>query len=310
MRCSVTCSRILQMKVKHPSTLAEDIYTLLDRQVHHDPDPRLLAEYGERASATLARSFELRDKPRDTSKIWFSDLGEECERKLWYTFNQTESSETLMGHTLFKFSYGDILEDKVLYLAKEAGHRVEGEQDRVEQIHPAEGVTLSGRIDAVIDGVLIDVKSTSSYGYSKYTKEGLNPGNDTFGYLWQLSGYFHKYGKLENTPGFVWIDKQNGHIAYTEIEPYTEEQVDDEVARIASVIKQDKVKGFRQRVKAEGKSGNEVLSIKCSYCPFKQHCWSKAEGGPGLRTFIYSNGPKYFTKVVNLPRVYEVTGEE
>ena len=98
---------------KHPSTLGEDIYALLDRSVHHEPNPDLLKEYGERASATLARSFELRDKPRDPTKLWFSDLGETCERKIWYTFNAQYQSETIQGHSLFKFSYGDQIEDKV-----------------------------------------------------------------------------------------------------------------------------------------------------------------------------------------------------
>lgn len=296
------------MTTKKIDTLSEDIYTLFDRDVEHTPDPRLLAEYGERASATLARSFEQRNKPRDPNKLWFSDLGEQCERKIWYTFNQPNEGEIFNGSTLFKFSYGDTLEDKVLYLAKEAGHRVENEQSRVEQLYPESGVTLSGRIDAVIDGVLVDVKSTSSYGYKKYTTEGLTTSNDTFGYLWQLSGYYHKFSDSLDECGFVWIDKQNGHINYQAIVPYSNEEVDNEVERITNIIRSPEVSGIpRLPSKPEGKSGNEVLDTKCSYCQFKEHCWSVGEGGPGLRTFIYSTGPRYFTKVANPPRVYEVT---
>ena len=53
----------------------------------------------------------------------------------------------------------------------------------------------------------------------------------------------------------------------------------------------------------DGKSGNMKLSVPCSYCSFKEHCW------PELRTFIYSNGPRYLTKVVRTPDVYEATDE-
>jgi hypothetical protein len=53
----------------------------------------------------------------------------------------------------------------------------------------------------------------------------------------------------------------------------------------------------------EGKSGNRKLGVGCSYCPFKNECWS------GLRTFIYSSGPVFLTKVVREPKVLEVNPE-
>ena len=50
----------------------------------------------------------------------------------------------------------------------------------------------------------------------------------------------------------------------------------------------------------DGKSGNRKLAIGCSYCQFRDKCY------PNLRTFAYSNGPKYLTKVVKEPFVAEV----
>ena len=48
------------------------------------------------------------------------------------------------------------------------------------------------------------------------------------------------------------------------------------------------------------KSGNRKLGVVCSYCPFKRSCW------PGLRTFLYSDGPTYLTHVDRVPEVREV----
>ena len=50
----------------------------------------------------------------------------------------------------------------------------------------------------------------------------------------------------------------------------------------------------------DGKSGNLKLGVGCSYCAYKHHCW------PDLRTFIYSTGPRFLTRVTRLPNVPEV----
>jgi hypothetical protein len=39
------------------------------------------------------------------------------------------------------------------------------------------------------------------------------------------------------------------------------------------------------------------LDTGCSYCPHKFNCW------PDLKTYYYSTGPRYLTKVVREPRV-------
>ena len=51
---------------------------------------------------------------------------------------------------------------------------------------------------------------------------------------------------------------------------------------------------------ADGKSGNMKLPVGCSYCSYKHECY------PKLRTFIYSNGPKFLTEVGKVPSVLEV----
>ena len=48
----------------------------------------------------------------------------------------------------------------------------------------------------------------------------------------------------------------------------------------------------------DGKSGNMKLGTQCSYCEFKKVCW------PDLKTYIYSSGPRYLTKVVREPKVF------
>ena len=194
----------------------------------------------------------------------------------------------------------------MLWLAEEAGHVVRYPQERVE-LELDNGWKVSGRIDAVIDGTLVDVKSTSSYGYKRY-KEGLDATNDSFGYRWQL-GFYHSFlnpeVQLNDVSGFVWIDKQNGHIKYTPCPDVPTEQDirvrAEEIAEAVDMDESDVPRAFTPE--PYGKSGNLKLPIGCSYCAHKYKCWRDSNAGMGVRTFMYSNGPVHFTDIKRAPNI-------
>jgi hypothetical protein len=293
--------------------IEKDIYHKLDSAVSHNPSPELAAGYAMRIGGELAKATRPRSSERGTGKLWASDLGESCDRKTYYKFCEPDKAAPLMGHTKFKFLYGNILEEAVLYLAEEAGHLVEGQQAPVKVVVPTGEWEVSGRIDGVVDHVLVDVKSTSSFGYKKYEKEGLNKSNDTFGYLWQL-GYYHNFikgipNRKRDEAGFLWIDKQNGHILYQDVisELPTHEEIRTRIDDKIRVVELATEPPRPFKAKAEGKSGNMKLDTKCSYCDFNKHCWRDANGGKGLRTYLYNFGPVHLTEVVREPRVQEIT---
>ena len=107
---------------KHISTLSEDIYDVLLDGSDHDPSAKLAADYAMRIGGELAKSTLKRDKPREMGKLWASDIGKKCPRQLWYQFHEPDKGTPLEGYTKFKFLYGNILEEAVLYMAEEAGH--------------------------------------------------------------------------------------------------------------------------------------------------------------------------------------------
>lgn len=253
---------------------------------------------------------------RDAPTLRMSNLGTSCDRKLWYSVKHPELGEPLSGPVHFKFLYGDILERVVLGLAEIAGHTVEGEQDELI----VEGV--KGHRDAVIDGRLIDVKSATTHSFQKFSNHKLRT-DDPFGYLTQIGTYLHASQndplvKDKDKASFVAVDKQLGHIA---VDTYEFPDVGEPTpgadgrhlgaGRASPVV--EHVLGKKQILSREtppdrafsdipdGKSGNRKLGTECSYCPFKHACW------PGLRTFNYSNGPTFLTKVEREPNVVEKT---
>lgn len=215
-------------------------------------------------------------------------------RKLWYSINTPEEGEKLDGQTRFKFLYGDILESLVLFLAKAAGHDVQGGQETVSI------AGVDGHRDAVIDGVLVDVKSASSYGYKKFEAHGLE-GADPFGYLDQINAYLFASQddtlvKEKNKAAFLAIDKTLGKMC---LDTYDANGVDyvDKIESIRSVLVQPKPPARCYEDVPDGKSGNRKLGIECSYCAFKWKCW------PGLKQFNYASGPVFLTRIAREPRV-------
>lgn len=161
-------------------TLVKDIYSVVEG--NGGWDETVHQYFLERSDATL-RGRVMAEKEERPNTLRMSNIGKPCARALWYHVNNdglTHSPEALPAKAQLKFLYGDILEDLLLALAKAAGHRVEGEQDvmRVGDI--------VGHRDCVIDGVLIDVKSASTWSFkNKFACNGLKDGPeaDGFGYI-------------------------------------------------------------------------------------------------------------------------------
>jgi hypothetical protein len=220
-------------------------------------------------------------------------------RQLWYD-KRYGREEKFPPYTIFKFIYGDLIESLLLLLAKLSGHDVKARQAKVV----VEGV--NGSIDAEIDGVTVDAKSASEYAFRKF-RDGTLSEDDPFGYMEQLAGYCEG----RDTDGaFLAANKVTGHIAYLPVSR-------EELQRTINV--RERINYLKTAVdanvepercyddKPDGESGNRVLGTNCSYCAHKSRCWSDSNGGMGLRTFLYSSGPKFFTKVAREPKVREVT---
>lgn len=274
-------------------TLPEDIFRLFDPSQTHILDEDNLAVFAENVKALLRMRFKEWVAPENPLR--FSSLGKP-NRQIWFAAHPDgHTREAMLPKVYLKFLYGDLIEQLVLLLAKEAGHTVEDEQAEVE----IDGV--KGHIDAKVDGVVVDVKSASPFGYQKFEKD-LILQDDAFGYVAQLSGYADVL-----TPGAdaAWIanNKVDGNICVTPLTQTVIKHYDPSVRikELKAVIASDEIPPLCYEPIPDGKSGNLKLPIGCSYCDWKFRCH------PDVRTFIYSTGPRYLTKVVKLPDVPEVT---
>ena len=288
---------------KTTDNLVDDIYAMMESK---DADPSVNVEqeierFGEGVKALMRTEFG-REKREDNRKLRLSNIGR-TDKYLWNHFNGTEKEE-IQPHTYVKFMYGHLIEEMLIFLTRMAGHTVTNEQ----KVCKVNGIV--GHMDCSIDGVVTDVKSASSFGFKKF-KDGSLAFDDPFGYIDQIKAYAHSEG--ETKFGWLAMDKANGHLTYLKYDLEDKQSpvyeilkapITERIEHVKKLVEQPEPTEWCTQPVPDGKSGNTKLSIGCSYCQFKDHCY------PNLRVFNYAYGPKYLVNVVNEPRVREILLDE
>lgn len=280
---------------KDISTLVEDIYGLMENGVD-EVDEDLLDRFGDLCKDVLRGALVQRER---VPSIRMSNIGKpDCQT--WHELHGTKG-EPLRGPTLIKFAYGHVIEALILSLAETAGHSVENQQYSGD----VDGVT--GHIDCTIDGQLVDAKSCSNFAFNNKFLDEAELGSDDFGYYGQASGY----EGIMHKPFYGWlaVNKETGAIRVSRANRDNIPDVHETIARKRSVESSDTFTGRCFEPVEFQKGGNLALCVTCSYCPFKWACWSDANDGVGLRSFLYANKPVYLVRVEKLPKVPETTDE-
>jgi len=291
--------------MKELETVVEDIYTLLEKgykgaalEYYNNPNnpefkefvniTRIVKDFGKSMEDLLWDQVIF--KKRDKRTLRMSNIGK-TDRYLWLLERETKQ-ERMLPHVLMKFLYGHMVEELVLTLAQLSGHKVTDKQRKISVND------IQGSIDCKLDGVLVDVKTTSSYGLKKF-KDGTIRDNDPFGYVDQLRGYASALETDEG--GWLAIDKTSGHmVVHRESFKYDEESIEDRIEHVKKMVKQEQIPEQCHDTVPDGKSGNTKLCVECSYCPYKRTCF------PDMKVFSYSTGPRFLVNVVNYPKVPEI----
>lgn len=275
---------------KNLQDLPNDIYALFNPDEDHVLNEENLSAFLSSMEQTL-RS-RLAKAQEQSSPLRFSALGKP-DRQLWYDGHPDGEEEKLSTKTLFRFLYGDVIENLLVFLIKEAGHTVEREQEEIEV------AGVKGHIDCLVDGVVVDIKSASPFGFKKF-KENSVTEDDPFGYVAQLSGYA---AVLTPDKSAAWIamDKVSGEICVSSLSNSIIQDYPPEprIEHLKEVLDLPEPPARCYEDEPDGKSGNRKLGTACSYCKHKARCW------PGLRGFFYAGRPRFLTEVARTPDVME-----
>jgi hypothetical protein len=274
--------------VKSIHTLIPDIYRTIENDQWFTQE--VSERFGREVGSKLVETFGSRDK---VSSLRLSKVGAHCPCQLWHSVHTPMAAERLPAWVRIKFAYGHILEALVIDMAKAAGHLVEGEQDEII----FDGV--KGHRDCIIDGAIVDVKSANSRSFQKIKAKQVRTDPFLGAYLDQLDGYvagsvMDPRVLVKDRGYLLAIDKTLGHLTLYE-HITSEESIRELIRHSRDIVSLDRPPQCTCETEADGVSGNVRLGTTASYNAFKYCCW------PQLRTFLYSDGPRYLTKVVRRP---------
>jgi hypothetical protein len=280
-------------------TLVTDIYKSLSNLSKGKAlkiSDEYIDEFGENIKKAV-RSWALPHK--QSTGLRMSNIGHPA-RKLWY-----ESRVSLADKqkhmpdeaTHIKFLYGHLLEELLVLFVKMSGHVITDQQKEVT----VNGIV--GHMDCKIDGEVVDIKTASSFAFKKFSTGSLVH-DDPFGYIAQLTAYETAEGTEDG--GFLAINKESGELALFRPGPFSKPEINSHIDNLKIAIKKETPPERCYEDVAEGTKGNKRLATGCTYCSFKNECWSDANNGKGLRAFKYSTGLKYFTRIISTPKVEEL----
>tara|TARA_R100001443_G_scaffold38428_4_gene51899 strand:+ start:492 stop:1358 length:867 start_codon:yes stop_codon:yes gene_type:complete len=283
--------------MKTVDTLVEDIYNLFSLDpidMDEEEVDKHIDTFGEMLKVHI-KDF-LYEVPKDRKGLRLSAIGKP-DRKIWLDVNSPLEEEQLKPSTRIKFLYGYILEELLLLCSTIAGHDV---KDQQKEVH-VDGV--AGHQDSIIDGVLVDCKSASGFGFEKFRKNNLIE-DDPFGYVAQISAYAQANGI--DTAAFLAINKSTGEICLSKLHQMDMINAEARVKHLKNIVGKDSLPDKCYTDMPDGKSGNRSLAVGCVYCNYKHTCWADSNQGKGLRVFKYAKGNKFLTQVVREPDVEEV----
>ena len=273
----------------HISTLISDIYERVESNKKVSKEN--LEAFLEGLSDVVVKQLEEKRNTSHEKNIRMSSIGKP-DRKIWMELNGPDVKRSYTGGTLIKFLYGSIIEELVIFLAKEAGHSVQELQKQCQ----LEGI--KGHIDCKIDGEVVDIKSASDFAFRKF-KTGTIENDDPFGYIGQISAYVEAEG--QDTGYLLAMNKVTGELALLELDDFSLINATKRIQHVKKLAKSEEMPDLCYQPQPEGKSGNMKLARDCAYCPYKWTCF------PDMRVFRYGDGLRYLTTVEKEPTVQDVT---
>ena len=179
-------------------------------------------------------------------------------------------------------TFGDLIEALAVTIIKASGIKVDSTQKSVS--YNMDKSKIDGTYDIEIGNSIYDIKSASPYAFEhKFGDEGgFNSivEDDCFGYLSQ--GYFYSESENIKFGGWIVINKSTGEWLVTET-PTEDEKYKNIAINLSkeNLHALDEGKPFRrcfsdiEETFRKIPTGNRVLGIVCSFCPYKFPCWGK-----------------------------------
>lgn len=204
-------------------------------------------------------------KEKSRSYMGGSILGTECDRQLWYSYKRPWKVDSAKLQRIFDL--GNILEDYVIKLLKDAGITVFAEDENGKQFGFVDG-EIAGHSDGVLLGLpesskphLFECKSANDKSYKLVEKNGVEKWNEKY---WAQIHVYMKKLNLERCL-FVVINKNTCELYIERI------KYDRHVANHYLLRGHD----IASRQEPPTRKYHSKTFYKCKFCNFAKECWDE-----------------------------------
>ena len=260
----------------------------------------IINEFGEACKEAFRKQFveerETKFKPR------MSSIGKPlCQLQMEKNGAETEIPPY---NAKMRFIFGDLIEALAVAILKSSGIKIDGLQKKVT--HTFGKNKINGTYDVKIMDRVWDIKSASPYSFKYKFLEGFDAieKDDTFGYVSQ--GYLYSEAEGVDFGGWIAIDKSSGEWAIVETpindRGYSKKALEQAKNNLKAL--NDDVPFKRQYKDIEEKfngklTGNRVLGMECTFCPYKKACWGDIQYLPQQQSKAMSPKHFWYTKLEN-----------
>ena len=216
--------------------------------------------------AQIDKALEIRT--RGTKKrdyLGASQLGEECDRKIWYTYHRP--SPKIEPRVQRIFDMGNLIEDYLIKILIESGLEVwDTDKETGKQFGFVDG-PVKGHCDGVIKDIpesskphLLEIKSAKNSRFNDIKKNGIQSSNDQ--YWVQAQVYAHKL-KLERIL-FIVMNKDTSEL-------YKERFHVEHIIAEGAITRGKEIVAMKTEPKRADKSST---FYNCKWCNFREECWN------------------------------------
>ena len=239
---------------------------------------KLIDEFGEMCKDAFRKQFT--DKREKSFRARMSNIGRPlCQLQMEKSNAEPEGQPY---NNKMRNTFGDLIEALAVTIIKASGIKVDSTQKSVS--YNIDKSKIDGTYDIEIGKSIYDIKSASPWAFEhKFGDEGgFNSivEDDSFGYLSQ--GYLYSESENKRFGGWIVINKSTGEWLVTET-PTEDEKYKNIAINLSkeNLHALDEGKPFRrcfsdiEETFRKIPTGNRVLGIVCSFCPYKFPCWGK-----------------------------------
>ena len=239
---------------------------------------KLIDEFGEMCKDAFRKQFT--NKREKSFRARMSNIGKPlCQLQMEKSNAKPEGQPY---NNKMRNTFGDLIEALAVTIIKASGIKVDSTQKSVS--YNMDKSKIDGTYDIEIGNSIYDIKSASPWAFEhKFGDEGgFNSivEDDSFGYLSQ--GYLYSESENKRFGGWIVINKSTGEWLVTET-PTEDEKYKNIAINLSkeNLHALDEGKPFRrcfsdiEETFRKIPTGNKVLGIVCSFCPYKFPCWGK-----------------------------------